>query len=168
MSTESRPAATPRPSEGAAGDFAGHTPGPWLYDTGCFYASCQLDADGMTMEPPLAEMLGGRPDDYDANLRLIAAAPALLQRLQKAEAEADALRGERDALAKDAKRYRWLRAKVWANGVLSGYEFQFPTYRDLPAPATVMRGSVAQHLDNAIDRALPTPQPDESAQGGAK
>ena len=27
-----------------------HTPGPWVYDSGCFYARCQMDESGRTYE----------------------------------------------------------------------------------------------------------------------
>ena len=56
-----------------------YTPGPWIYDAGAFYAKCQLNERGMTRESPIAEMLNGREDDYEANARLIAAAPELLE-----------------------------------------------------------------------------------------
>lgn len=56
-----------------------HTPGPWVYDSGGFYAQCQLDENGMTYESPIAELLEGRPDDSKGNALLIAAAPDLLE-----------------------------------------------------------------------------------------
>ena len=59
-----------------------YTPGPWIYDAGAFYAKCQLNERGMTRESPIAEMLNGREDDYEANARLIAAAPELLEALE--------------------------------------------------------------------------------------
>jgi hypothetical protein len=57
------------------------TKGPWIFDSGCFYSPVQMDETGMTSELPIAEMLGGREEDYEANARLIAAAPELLEAL---------------------------------------------------------------------------------------
>lgn len=58
-----------------------HTPGPWIYDSGCFYADCQLDRRGQTSEAPIAEMLKGRPDDAIGNANLIEASPEMLKEL---------------------------------------------------------------------------------------
>jgi hypothetical protein len=60
-----------------------HTPGPWVYDSGCFYAKCQLDENGQTYETPIAELLEGRPLDTDGNAKLIAASPCLKEALIK-------------------------------------------------------------------------------------
>ena len=60
-----------------------HTPGPWVYDSGCFYAQCQLDENGMTYESPIAELLDGRPEDAKGNAKLIAAAPMMLKALRR-------------------------------------------------------------------------------------
>lgn len=59
-----------------------HTPGPWVYDSGCFYAKCQLDEYGLTYESPIAELLEGRPFNTDGNAKLIAAAPEILESLE--------------------------------------------------------------------------------------
>ena len=59
------------------------TPGPWRYDSGVFYAECQLDESGMTYERPIAEMLEGRPLDTKANARLIAVAPEMFEVLER-------------------------------------------------------------------------------------
>ena len=59
-----------------------HTPAPWIYDSGSFYAECQLDESGTTSESPIAEMLEGRPEDTKANARLIVEAPCLLKHLE--------------------------------------------------------------------------------------
>ena len=58
-----------------------YTPGPWRYDSGVFYAECQLDENGMTYERPIAEILEGRPLNAKANARLIAAAPQMFELL---------------------------------------------------------------------------------------
>lgn len=59
---------------------------------------------------------------------------------------------EIEALRADAERYRWLRAKT------TGYEESRGRQSfDLPDPhplGNIMRGSVAQHLDAAIDAAI--------------
>jgi len=65
-------------------DAVVHTPGPWIYDSGAFYAECQLDEDGMTYEAPIAALLEGRPFDTEGNARLIAAAPAMLEEVGNA------------------------------------------------------------------------------------
>jgi hypothetical protein len=62
--------------------MSSHTPGPWVYDSGVFYAQCQLDKNNQTYEYPIAETLSGRPEDEEANARLIAAAPDLLAALE--------------------------------------------------------------------------------------
>lgn len=62
--------------------MSGHTPGPWVYDSGSFYAAVQLNDCGTTNEPPIIDMGAGRPEDSEANARLIAAAPDLLAALQ--------------------------------------------------------------------------------------
>ena len=56
---------------------------------------------------------------------------------------------ELEALRKDAERYRWLRANTHGEKDRRGrQEFCMPD----PCPrANIMRGSVAQHLDAAID-----------------
>jgi hypothetical protein len=58
-----------------------HTPGPWVYDSGAFYADCQLGEDGMTYEAPIAELLEGRPSDAKGNAILIAASPMMKELL---------------------------------------------------------------------------------------
>jgi hypothetical protein len=66
------------------------------------------------------------------------------------------LTAERDALREDAERYRWLRTRVSGHrAVGSGRPatFAFPGPLDLPPIGDIMRGSVAQHLDAAIDAA---------------
>ena len=68
------------------------TPGPRKYDCGCFYAQCQLNENGQTYEPPIAEMLEGRKSDYEANGIIIAAAPALTRRVIELEAEVQRLK----------------------------------------------------------------------------
>jgi hypothetical protein len=70
-----------------------HTPGPWVYDSGCFYAQCQLDKNGMTQESPIAELLEGRPDDSKGNARLIAAAPTMLEALRRIVRQKDIVGG---------------------------------------------------------------------------
>lgn len=58
------------------------TPGPWIYDTGYFYAQCQLDGDGKTREMPIIEMGEGRGEDCIANEEFIANAhPAVVLEL---------------------------------------------------------------------------------------
>lgn len=68
------------------------TPGPWVYDSGSFYAQCQLDSAGLTkrlrgsdrdlFEMPIAEIGRGRPENSKANARLIAAAPEMFELLE--------------------------------------------------------------------------------------
>ena len=54
-----------------------------------------------------------------------------------------------EALRADAERYRWLRSRTWAN---SPDVFSFKTMV-APVGTSLMKGSVAQHLDKAIDAA---------------
>jgi hypothetical protein len=65
------------------GTLRGYTPGPWVYDSGCFYADCQLDENGMSYEAPIAEVLSGRPDDTKANAKLIKLAPDMFSDLRQ-------------------------------------------------------------------------------------
>ena len=57
-----------------------------------------------------------------------------------------------EAAREDGERYRWLRRKVSAHGVIDGWTFAFPTHLALPAPASAMRDP-AGGLDAAIDQA---------------
>lgn len=60
-----------------------------------------------------------------------------------------------DAL--DAQRYRWLRARVSGHRSVNSARpatFAFPGPMALTPVADIMRGSVAQHLDAAIDAAM--------------
>lgn len=59
--------------------MSNHTPGPWIVSGCCVYAECQLDKDGMTSEQPIFESAGGRDDDLEGNLKLVEAAPKLLE-----------------------------------------------------------------------------------------
>lgn len=57
-------------------------------------------------------------------------------------------------LGKNAERYRKLRAMVRGErrlGTGHNQEFAFPSRFELPPLGDIMRGSVAQHLDAAID-----------------
>lgn len=61
---------------------------------------------------------------------------------------------ERDALKADASRYRWLQSKTRGiYGVTSDQEFVLPHVQRV-AGQDLMRGSIAQHLDRAIDAAM--------------
>lgn len=73
-------------------------------------------------------------------------------------ANARAERAELDAMRKDAERYRKLRALVRGErhlGTGHNQGFAFPSRFELQPLGDIMRGSVAPHLDSAID-ALPT------------
>ena len=61
-----------------------HTPGLCIYDSGVFYAACQMDENGMTYENPIAQMLEGRPFESRGNANLILAAPDLLEACEAA------------------------------------------------------------------------------------
>jgi hypothetical protein len=71
---------------------------------------------------------------------------------KRLEGELAAKEAEVQRLREDAERYRWLRTWTSAGYSMPGSpaEFRLP---HLKAPANVMRGSVVQHLDAAIDRA---------------
>ena len=96
-----------------------HTPGPWLSHSGCIYAACQMNERGTTCQRPLAEVTSDQDHDdhYEANCRLIAAAPDLLEALLELTARSenfhaadvrfadfevakDAIRNARTAIAK--------------------------------------------------------------------
>jgi hypothetical protein len=81
------------------------------------------------------------------NAKLVAACgPTTIRTLLAALDEAQA----------DAARYRWLRGQVWGCRHALGKGpaiFAFPTAKELPPLSDIMKGSVAQHLDAAIDAA---------------
>jgi hypothetical protein len=58
---------------------------PWIFNWGCFYAEVQLDENKQTYEKPIAEMCGGREEDYKENVRLISSATQLYDALKQCE-----------------------------------------------------------------------------------
>ena len=75
-------------------------------------------------------------------------AAALLAR-DYAMAQSPSAERELDALRKDAERYRWLRERTGGEWE----RFALPTVPLLPK-VNIMCGSVAQHLDDAIDAVM--------------
>lgn len=72
---------------------------------------------------------------------------------------------ELDTLRKDAERYRWLRANTHGEQDARGrQEFCMP---DPHPQANIMRGSVAQHLDAAIDAEMLEAEAVRNAVGAA-
>lgn len=64
---------------------------------------------------------------------------------------------EMETMSKDAERYRWLRARVSGHRALGSARpatFAFPGVMALPPLGDIMRGSVAEHLDCAIDEQM--------------
>lgn len=80
---------------------------------------------------------------------------AIALAIARLTAERDAARAEVEALREDAERYRWLRLHTIGKADPRGrQEFELPD----PHPrGDIMRGSVAQHLDAAIDSARKAP-----------
>jgi hypothetical protein len=78
--------------------------------------------------------------------------PEALTYKADADAALASLQARLEAAERDAARYRWLRAGTTAGRSLPGSPASF-NVRHVRAPADVMRGSVAQHLDAAIDAA---------------
>jgi hypothetical protein len=81
-------------------------------------------------------------------------APLKISSYAEFMAEAERLDPEGFALHRDAARYRWLRARVSGHRALGSARpasFGFPTSIGLPPIGDIMKGSVAQHLDAAID-----------------
>ena len=72
--------------------------------------------------------------------------------------EIESLKAENEQLRKDAERYRWLSLKVVGqhDHITSLQQICFPLIRPI---SNVLKGSVAQHLDEAIDAAM-TASPD--------
>lgn len=127
---------------------AGPTPGPWLY---------RGKSNSFHKPPPegtqyvYGDFILTVGSDYDdekpetqANIDYIAAcSPDSLR----------ALLAERDELAKDAARYRWLRNEAWGGGVA---RHKFPhvvEYRPGLMPTAVLE-LAEEALDAAIDAAL--------------
>jgi len=95
---------------------------------------------------------GRRCNDTDAWRDATPLELQLQEQLVESEHAIAAKDAEIEALRADAERYRWLRRKVSAHGVIDGWTFAFPTHLALPAPASAMRDP-AGGLDAAIDRA---------------
>lgn len=65
----------------------------------------------------------------------------------------DDILAELEGIRRDAERYRWLRHRTGAVRAPNGIqEFKFPALWD--TEANLLKGSVAQHLDAAIDANL--------------
>lgn len=81
----------------------------------------------------------------------------LRQYLDAAQCRGEELRAQVAALEVDAGRWRGLRAMVRGErhlGTGHNQGFAFPSRFELPPLSDILRGSVAQHLDAAIDAAL--------------
>jgi hypothetical protein len=66
--------------------------------------------------------------------------------------EISALRNQLAECQKDAERYQYIRHTVGANyGKVDNYSFTFPW---LNTKVNLMQGSVAGHLDKAVDKAM--------------
>ena len=69
---------------------------------------------------------------------------------------------ELERLRADAARYRWLRHRTAGLRDNEGRQyFSFPSMFGLRPVGDLMRGSVGQHLDAAIDAAMADTQPKE-------
>jgi hypothetical protein len=72
----------------------------------------------------------------------------------QATAQLAALQAEVERLRADAERYLWLRHRIGGSHTFNGKQcFAFPTGFQLPPVGNIFQGSVAQHLDAAIDQA---------------
>jgi hypothetical protein len=84
-------------------------------------------------------------------------------------AKARAERAELEALRKDAERWRWWRAQVWGFRALGSARpavFAYPSAMELPpVRGDIMRGSVAEHFDHAVDAAMAERKARELAAG---
>lgn len=83
-------------------------------------------------------------DDAGGASRLDAELAAEVERLVNELAHLHCING---ILRADAERYQWLRSRVWAN---DPNVFSLPVLVSTDG-ANIMRGSVAQHFDDAID-----------------
>lgn len=70
-----------------------------------------------------------------------------------AKAAHDALESALRAALKDAERYQWLRAQTQGVRGIDSYNYPWFKLPAVPVPngMDIMRGSIAQHLDSAID-----------------
>jgi hypothetical protein len=108
-----------------------------------------------------------RDEAADLIERLTSSRDALFIQVRQADVRGDEAmhrahdaEAERDALRKDAERWRKFRLMVRGErhiGTGHNQGFAFPSRFDLPPLADIMRGSVAQHLDAAIDAAKAAP-----------
>jgi hypothetical protein len=92
-----------------------------------------------------------------ARLRTVASGMGGFNAVTEAADRIEALERELLAAREDARRYQWLRAKVSGHRALGSARpasFAFPTSMGLPPLGDIMRGSVAQHMDAAIDSAM--------------
>ena len=93
--------------------FEGHTPGPWSYDEAPPYGTPFVEAEGK-----MVAMVVGDSTEAEANLALIAAAPALLAQLASKDAQIKALT---EALEKHDAFVRELCADVFPRSIDGDY-----------------------------------------------
>ena len=79
-----------------------HTPGPWGYDgTGCVYSDALPKDDCVIAELLYAD------GDWEADGRLMAAAPELLRLLREGSSVVSSLEADCDEAGIDSQRARW-------------------------------------------------------------
>lgn len=92
-------------------------------------------------------------DDGSIHERTYSAGLELERMNTKLRAERDALAAKLATLEADADRYRFIRARTSGHLNGLGAYFGWPGPLTVVAPRTILKGSVAEHLDKAIDSA---------------
>ncbi len=139
---------TPPPA-GAAPDAGDLVPSiPSVFNPGC--KEC-LRGTIAALRQQVAELNASNVDMRHLYDEKDAQLTSCYDRMNKAEQE-------RDALRKDAERYRWLRSKTGAAMIAGHQRFTFGAWTDSlwneTRAVNLLKGSVAEHFDTAIDAAM--------------
>lgn len=89
-------------------------------------------------------------DDVAMHMRVAVKA---IDEVVEIKAQRDALAAKLEALEADAERYQFIRARTSGHLNGLGAYFGWPGPLTVVAPRTILKGSVAEHLDKAIDAA---------------
>lgn len=94
--------------------MSGHTPGPWRFDA----EYGRVEADGRRVCDMPSAGLSLYPEEYEANARLIAAAPAMLEALRRIASQSLWSDNEANFLGGYSKDYD---IKVFRHGMSTGW-----------------------------------------------
>ena len=135
-------------------EFEGHTPGPWLIGRGADgWPIVHTAPDSFSPSGQGVAHVCKRPmcQDHEANARLIAAAPELLDERDRLRAEAEALADVIDTLRADAERYRWL--TQFARLIPEHWGGRWSLVIDGPSPCGYSKEAIDVAVYNAKEKA---------------